>query len=634
MSLLRLKNVSIAFGHEALLQGASLEVAAGQRVCVIGRNGAGKSTLFRIIDDSVQADEGEVWRRAALRIAHLRQDVPEDDRQTVYEAVAKGLGRLGEMLAEYHTLSARLDSRGSADLARLAGLQHDIEVARGWTHGHRVENILTRLSLPADRRISECSGGIRRRVLLAQAMVGEPELLLLDEPTNHMDIDAIRWLEGFLREFKGALIFITHDRRFLQALATNIVELDRGSLTRFDTDFQGYLRRKQEMLSVEEKENARFDKKLAQEEVWIRKGIQARRTRNEGRVRALGVMREERARRLQSPGNVRLRSATGQTSGKLVVELESVHFNYGEAAVVAGFSTRLQRGDRVGIIGPNGSGKSTLLKLMLGELTPTSGTVVLGTKLSVAYFDQNRRDLQPEETVRDSVGEGSEMIDVGGHRRHVVSYLRDFLFPPQRIDAKVSSLSGGERNRLMLARLFSRESNLLVLDEPTNDLDVETLELLEEFLGDYTGTVLLVSHDRAFLDNVVTSTIAFEADGGVREYVGGYDDWLRQSHRFEVPKKEKSAGTDSSQERRQDRAKAARKKLSFKETRELAALPGEIEVLEGRQQDLDAAINRPTFYQQGHAAVAATLAELSDVHARLAKKYSRWEDLENIQAES
>jgi ATP-binding cassette subfamily F protein uup len=487
--------------------------------------------------------------------------------------------------------------------------------------------VLSRLELPADRPLAACSGGIRRRVMLAQALAGDPDLLLLDEPTNHMDIASITWLEEFLLAFAGALIFITHDRTLLRRLATRIIELDRGILTSYPGDFDTYLRRKDEMLAAEQRSNAKFDRKLDEYEAWIRRGIKARRTRNEGRVRQLEKMRREKRQRLEHPGTASLELDTGEASGRLVADLRHVTFHYGEHSIVRDFSTRILRGDRVGVIGPNGAGKSTLLRLLLGELKPDSGRVVLGERLQIAYFDQSRAQLEPEKSVRDNISDGGDYVTVKGRSRHVIGYLKNFLFPPQRIDSPVKSLSGGERNRLLLARLFTRSANLLVMDEPTNDLDVETLELLEDLLNDFDGTLLLVSHDRTFLDNVVTSTIAFEGEGRIHEYVGGFQDWLRQSGgaRWEQPAAPAEKKTD-----KRDKPKS-RAKLSYHEQRELAALPEKIEHLEQQRQTLETKISDGNFYRQEKETITGTLSDLERLRDEIREAYARWEELENLQ---
>ena len=627
MPLLRLDNVSLAYGHVPLLAGVDFQVDAGERVCLVGRNGAGKSTLFRVIARAAAPDEGEIWRADTLRIAHLEQEVPPDTDQTIFEVVAGGLGELGALLGQYHQVSRQAGERGA--LQRLAELQSRIEGRGGWNISQKVEVVLTRLSLPEDKPLADCSGGTRRQVMLARSLVSEPDLLLLDEPTNHLDIDAITWLEKYLVHFNGAIMFITHDRTLVRRLATRIVELDRGRLTSFPGDFDGYLAKKDELLEIEERASAKFDKKLAEEEAWIRRGIKARRTRNEGRVRALQALRREKALRLEAQGKARFAIDAGAMSGKLVADVRRVNFRYGETTIIRDLSTRILRGDRIGIIGPNGSGKSTLLKLILGELAPSSGEVVLGTRLQVAYFDQHRRMLDTGKTVRENMSD-SDYVTVRGRSRHVIGYLKDFLFPAQRIDSPVNALSGGERNRLLLAKIFTQSANMMVLDEPTNDLDVDTLELLEELLAEYEGTLLLVSHDRTFLDNVVTSTLVFEGDGNFREYAGGYDDWERYQRQIpEAPatpvKRAVPASQTAPDARREDRPR----KLSYKEQRELETLPAKIEALEAEQTDLHARMAEGDFYRQPGEAISATIERLESIKSELEASYERWQELES-----
>ena len=622
MTLLRLDNVSLAYGHLPLLAHVDFQIEAGERVCLVGRNGTGKSTLLRVITGAALPDEGEIWRQETLRIGHLEQEVPPDTEQTVFETVAAGLGELGALLTEYHQVAHQAGAAERSSLARLAELQARIDALDGWNINLKVETVLTRLGLPADRSLADCSGGIRRQVMLARALVSEPDLLLLDEPTNHLDITAITWLERFLLAYRGTLIFITHDRTFLRHLATRIIDLDRGKLTSFPGNFDAYLRKKEEMLEIEERAAAKFDKKLAEEEAWIRQGIKARRTRNEGRVRALQAMRRERGQRLEAQGKAGFGIDAGVLSGKLVVDLRRVSFRYGDNLIIRDLSTRILRGDRVGIIGPNGSGKSTLLRLILGEIAPTGGQVVMGTRLQVAYFDQQRGRLNPEKTVRENMSEGSDTITVKGRSRHVIGYLKDFLFPPDRIDSPVKALSGGERNRLLLAKIFTRSVNIMVLDEPTNDLDVDTLELLEDLLADYAGTLLLVSHDRTFLDNVVTSTLVFEGEGKVGEYVGGYEDWARQraaAERTEAPKRA-SAPIE-------DRRGNGTRKLSYKEQRELEALPGKIESLEAEQSQYHKLMGDGGFYKQPGDKITAAIGRLEAITRELEECYARWESL-------
>lgn len=636
MALVKFKSVSLAYGHVALLDNVDFEINPSERVCLVGRNGAGKSTLMQVLRGTVQPDDGEVWKRQGLRIAYLAQEVPEDQSKTVFDVVTEGLEGVGSLLADYHHVALELEKHSSQSLMdKLAKLQQALEAENGWRLEQRVEEIITRLELPADKPLSELSGGYKRRVMLAQALVTEPELLLLDEPTNHLDLAGIQWLEEFLLSWHGSLMFITHDRTFLQNLATRIVELDRGALTSWPGDYQNFLRKRDELLAIEADHNAKFDKKLAQEEAWIRQGIKARRTRNEGRVRALQAMRHERSQRREVQGKARLNLDSGELSGKLVVEVKNASVGYGGEPVIRDFSTRILRGDRVGIVGPNGVGKSTLLKLLLGELSPDKGEVRLGTKLQAAYFDQQRAQLDPEKSVLDNLNYGSEMVTINGRQRHVMGYLQDFLFPPKRILSPVSSLSGGERNRLLLARLFTQPANLLVLDEPTNDLDVETLELLEELLTDYKGTLLLVSHDRTFLDNVVTSTMVFEGNGKVGEYVGGYSDWLRQRKEiFKHQARRETADrkkTDNGPAKTPAQAEKAKpRKLSYKEQRELEELPARIEMLEAEQTELHAMTSNAEFYQQDKDIIAGTLARLEEVQKELEHCFERWEILEEI----
>ena len=632
MPLLTLKNVSLAYGDLSLLEKVNFNISSGERICLVGRNGTGKSTLFRIISDIVQPDEGEIWRQDTLKISYLEQEIPADTSPTIYEVVSAGLGHIGQILIEYHNLAHAMDQAidhtNGTSIKKLAELQHRIEVLDGWNLNQKIETVLSRLSLPEDKQIGECSGGIRRRTMLAQALVSDPDLLLLDEPTNHMDINAINWLEEFLLAYQGALVFITHDRTFLKHLATRIVELDRGNLISFKGDFDDYLKKKDELLREEARENAKFDKKLAKEEVWIRQGIKARRTRNEGRVRALEELRRERGRRQEIKGTVNLAIDDSDLSGKRVADLVNINFSYNEEILIQDFSTTILRGDRIGIIGPNGSGKSTLLKLILGELEPDSGKVVMGTRLDCVYFDQQRQQLDLEKTVRENISDGKEIISVKGRSRHIIGYLKDFLFPPEQIDSPVKTLSGGERNRLLLAKLFTKPANMMVLDEPTNDLDVDTLELLEELLAEYEGTLLLVSHDRTFLDNVVTSTLVFEDGGKVGEYVGGYEDWIRQRKPTGMPSKNNSNKKKERHRQHKKRSKLSeKKKLGFNEKRELEGLPDKIETMELQQTKLEQTIGQRDFYQQDKETISKTIATMKQLQDELQKAYERWEYL-------
>ena len=629
MPLIRLNNLSIAFGTHALLDNAQFQLDAGERVGLLGRNGEGKSTLMKIIAGSIQADSGEVWRQAELKLAWLEQAPNLEEDATIYDAVASGLGNLGHWISRYHELSLTLDGNDEKALKEFGDLQHQLEIHNGWHFQQRVESILSRLNLPAEVKISSLSGGWKRRVALAQALVVEPEVLLLDEPTNHLDFDSIVWLEEQLLSFQGAVLFVTHDRAFLQKLATRIVDLDRGQLVSWQGTYQDYLRRKADALDAEAGQNAEFDKKLAQEEVWVRQGIKARRTRNEGRVRALEQLRRERAARRNQQGSSKLSLETGDASGKKVIEVKDLNFAYQDKVIVKNFSTLIQRGDKIGLIGDNGAGKSTLLKLFLKELEPVSGTVTQGTKLQVAYFDQLRDQLDPEMTVVDTVAGGNDFVEIAGVQRHVMSYLGDFLFAPARARSPVKSLSGGEKNRLLLARLFTKAANLIIMDEPTNDLDLETLELLEEKLVEFSGTLLLVSHDRAFLDNVVTSIFVFDGKGEINEFVGGYSDWSRHQQQLQA----KNITENKLQESKNSKTANSGKKikLSYQEQKELNELPDAIDNLETQQADINAEINQPNFYQQGEDKTAKVLVELQKVEKKLEQAYQRWDALEALQ---
>ena len=628
MPLIQLQRVDFSVGGPLLLEHIDLVVDANERVCIVGRNGEGKSTLMKLIAGELQPDDGEVRVQSGVIVARMAQEVPQATAGSVFDVVAEGLGDLGRLLARYHHLLA--ESR----FDELGDVQHQIEAQHGWDLDRRVSDVLTKLELPAETDFAALSGGMKRRVLLAQALVRKPDVLLLDEPTNHLDIEAIGWLEGFLKQFVGSIVFITHDRSFLRALATRIVEIDRGQLTSWPGDYDNYLRRREERLHAEAQAHALFDKKLAQEEVWIRQGIKARRTRNEGRVRALKALRRERAERRELGGNAKMSLANAQASGKKVIELEHVHQAYGGRLLIDDLSTTIMRGERVGIIGPNGAGKSTLLKILLGELKPQGGEVSLGTGLQIAYFDQHRSQLNDSLNALDNVAEGREYIELNGQRKHIIGYLQDFLFSPERARAPITRLSGGERNRLLLAKLFAQPSNLLVMDEPTNDLDVETLELLEELLTEYKGTLLLVSHDREFLDNVVSSTLVLEGEGKVGEYVGGYSDWLRQK-----PSQPSAAATPAAKPAPLAAAPAAtpssdkpKRKLSYKEARELEQLPARIEQLEGQIAAQAAAMNEPTFYQQDNAAIQRANKALAQIQAELDQAYARWSELEGTDA--
>ncbi|HET9122600.1 MAG TPA: ATP-binding cassette domain-containing protein [Acidiferrobacteraceae bacterium] len=626
MALLRLEALTLAFGHHRLLDGASLEIEAGERVCLIGRNGEGKSSLLRIACGTQLPDEGRVVLRPGGRVAYLEQEARTDLAGSVFGVVAAGLAEAGALLTAYHEAVAQAGQGDETALDRMAKLQQRIEQTDGWRVEQRVQAVLTRLGLDGSVPFQSLSGGWRRRALLGRALVQEPDVLLLDEPTNHLDLEAITWLEQFLENYQGALLFVTHDRAFLQRLATRIVELDRGQLASWPGSYQDYVRRKEEQRAVEAEHNALFDRKLSQEEAWIRQGIQARRTRNEGRVRALEALRRERQQRREGPGRAALQLDSGTASGKLVFEAQAAAFAYGTIPIIRPFSARIQRGDRIGIVGPNGAGKSTLLRLLLGELAPTEGTVRAGTRIQAAYFDQQRAQLNPEATVMDSVGEGKLTVSINGKTQHVAGYLRNFLFPAERLRSPVRMLSGGERNRLLLARLFAQPANVLVMDEPTNDLDIETLELLEEVLIDYDGTVLLVSHDRAFLDRVVTSILVLAPGGTIEEFTGGYSDWLAHQARTVVPAPARTPPPAALAGNAAMRARARR--LSYREQAELAELPQKIEALEHAEAVLLERIGAPDFYQQAQTEVDQVLARLAQTAAERAACYARWEALE------
>jgi ABC transport system ATP-binding/permease protein len=629
MALIGLQEIRIAFGGPELLDGVTLQIGRGERVCMVGRNGAGKSTLLKIISGELSPDAGEVVRSEGLRIAFLSQEVPQRLDGTVFDVVSGGLGGVVGLLAEYRELSIRLAHENDPGLmSELERIQHEIEHAGGWQMSLKVEAALSRLSLDPDALVDELSGGYKRRVLLAKALVNEPDLLLLDEPTNHLDIGSIEWLEEALREFRGAVLFVTHDRRFLQNLATRIIELDRGKVADWPGDYAAYLKRRQSELDAETTRNELFDKKLAQEEAWIRQGIKARRTRNEGRVSALEEMRRERLARREQTGSADMKLNEARRSGKLVLEAEGIGFAYDGPPVINAFSTIIMRGDKIGIMGPNGSGKTTLLNILLGSLEPQQGSVRRGVNLEIAYFDQHRMQLDDDKSVIDNVGEGSEQVTVNGRTRHIVGYLEDFLFPSDRARMPVRTLSGGERNRALLAKLFTKPSNVLVMDEPTNDLDIDTLELLEEMLMEYDGTVLLVSHDREFLNNIVSSTIVFEGNGRLVEYVGGYDDWLRQS-RATVPEMPEKTDKASRPERTRPRKERPRT-LTFNEKKELLALPALIEALEAERARIYEAMAAPDFYRREGSGLSEAKARIEELDKEIPAAYERWEQLEAI----
>ena len=630
MALLGMQDVSIAFGGPPVLHQARFAIERGERVCLLGRNGAGKSTIMKLLDGTMRPDAGEIVRQTGMTVARLEQEIPDDVEGSTFDVVAAGLGEAGRLLARYHAATARVTrEHGSpAALKEMERLHHALDTAGAWEMETRVETVLLHLALDPDAPFASLSGGRKRQALLARALVGEPDLLLLDEPTNHLDVDAVEWMESFLIDRGTTLLFVTHDRAFLRRLATRIVELDRGRLVDWGAGYDLYLERKEAALAAEAREWSEFDKKLAKEEVWIRTGIQARRTRNEGRVRSLEALRVERSARRERVGTVRLQAQEAERSGRLVVEARDVSFARGQRPIVRNLTTTITRGDRVGLIGPNGSGKTTLIRLLLGELPPDSGTIKLGTGLELAYFDQLREQLDDERSVFDSVADGADFVEVGGNRQHVHGYLEKFLFPADRARTPVRALSGGERNRLLLARLFTRTFNLLVLDEPTNDLDMETLDLLEDLLIEFSGTLLVVSHDRAFLDNVVTSTLVFEGNGQVGEYVGGYSDWVRQRKLAEpapAPRVAPAVKRDAAP----PPPPPKRRKLSFKESSELAALPDRIDALDLERQELYASLADPALLRDG-AAVTATRARLAQVESDSAAAIARWEELETV----
>ncbi len=629
MALLGMQDVRVAFGGPPVLHDASFSIERGERVCLLGRNGTGKSTLMKLLDGSVVPDGGEIVRQGGVTVARLEQDIPTGVAGSIFDVVAAGLGATGELLARYHQASHRVatDSSSSA-LRELDRLHHALDAADAWQIQTRVDTVLEHLGLEADAAFAAASGGRKRQTLLARALVRQPDVLLLDEPTNHLDIEAVEWMEQFLTDRATTLLFVTHDRAFLRRVATRIVELDRGRLVDWGTDYDTYLQRKEGAMAAEAREWAEFDKKLAKEEVWIRTGIQARRTRNEGRVRGLEALRVERAARRDRVGTVRLQTTEAERSGKLVFEAKSVSFARGERSIVRNLTTTIMRGDRVGLIGPNGSGKTTLLQLLLGDLPPDSGSVRAGTNIELAYFDQLREQLDPDRTVFDSVADGADFVTVGGATKHVHGYLQEFLFPTDRARTPVRALSGGERNRLLLARLFTRSFNLLVLDEPTNDLDIETLDLLEALLLEYTGTLLVVSHDRAFLDNVVTSTLVLEGGGRVGEYAGGYADWVRQRRAPTAPTAPTATKAPAVSTAPPVRAEKKRK-LSYKETQELAGLPDRIDVLEVERVSLYTRMSDAAFGRDA-AAVLTANTRLAEIDAEVTQLTSRWEALETI----
>jgi len=628
-TLVSLDDLSLEFGEQPILRHASLTLETHERVCLIGRNGAGKSTLLKLITNEQQADSGEIRYKHALRISQLSQALPDELDETVHEFVAGGLAHLGQLIVEYNKVSqTTLDKHG---LRELENLQHRIEAEGGWNLDQRVETILTDLNLPSTKKLSELSGGWQRRVGLARALVSNPELLLLDEPTNHLDLVSIQWLEDRIRSYPGSVLFITHDRAFLQKLATRIIELDRTRLTSWPGDYRNFLRRKDEALNAEDLDKAKFEKKLAEEETWIRQGVKARRTRNEGRVRALMALRDEYTDRQklkrQDTARIHIEQSDNE-SGRKVIELHNVSHAYGDEKLINNLTLKIMRGDRIGLVGNNGVGKSTLLHIMLGKLTPQSGKVKLGTNLDIGYFDQMRRELNLDKTIAEVVGDGRDYIQINGKDRHVIGYLRGFLFSAKRAMTPIKALSGGERNRVILARMFTRPSNLLILDEPTNDLDVETLEVLESRLVEYKGTLIVVSHDREFLDNVITSTLVFERGGKITRYAGGYSDWLKKGKQL-AEKENPNPEPDTAPIEIQTAEKPRSKKLSYKHQRELDQLPKRIESLEAEIAALQSQVGDPNFYSKPFDDVQAVLDALQDKQQTLDSDIERWAELEN-----
>lgn len=629
MALLHLRNIFLENGDNQLFSGVELQIEAGERLCLVGRNGAGKSTLMKLIAREVLPDDGELIHSPDLRISRLQQDVPAGTDDSVFDIVAAGLGDAAALLKRYHQLSAQLTtSQDDALLNQLEKVQHELEATNAWQLHQRVEAVLSKLDLSADTEFKALSGGWKRRALLARALVSDPDILMLDEPTNHLDIPAIEWLENHLLNFKGTLLFVSHDRTFVQKLATRIIELDRGRLTSWPGDFQKYQTGKQAALEAEATQNALFDKRLAEEEAWIRQGIKARRTRNEGRVRRLKAMRDEFKQRRTQQGKTKATIEQAERSGKLVIEATGLSYQLeNQVELIKNFSTTILRGDKIGIIGPNGVGKTTLIKLLLDQLKPTAGHIESGTRLEVAYFDQHRAQFDEEKNLRENLSPDSDFIEQNGKQTHIISYLQNFLFTPLQIQKPVKVLSGGERNRLLLARLFSKPSNLLILDEPTNDLDSETLELLEELLIDYQGTLLLISHDRSFLNSVVSRSFVFEGNGQIGEYAGGYDDWLLQRPE-PVTEKKSSTEKPKTESKPTPALASTKKKLSYKDQRELDQLPQKIEALEQLMEDLQTAMSDPNFYQQEANVIAQKQTEYEQAEQDLETAFERWEYLE------
>ena len=644
MLLFRLNNLSLAFGDNPLLDGVAMTIHKGERIGILGQNGAGKSTFMKVLMGQITADSGELWRAESIKVAYLDQNLPAQDEQSIYDYIAGGIEGLGDVLKRYHALThdENLDWTDDRNMNEMAALQKQIEARDGWAFEHKIESMLDMLSLPADARMKTLSGGSRRRASLGRALISDPDLLMLDEPTNHLDIPTIEWLEKAINDFRGAVLVITHDRQFLQKISNRIIELDRGKIRSWDGDYESFLTFRDQQLAAEEKSNMEFDKRLAEEEVWIRQGIKARRTRNEGRVRALKKMREERSQRRELTGKASFSLEQAGSSGKIVIEANNLSHSFGDKPILRNFSTKILRGDRVGFIGANGSGKTTLLRILLGEIAPDAGEVKLGTNLEIIYFDQLRNKLDPEQTVIDFLAEGREFIEINGKNKHVISYLQEFLFLPRRTRQPIKSLSGGEQNRLILAKLFSKPANMIVLYEPTNDLDMETLELLEELLLEFTGTLLVVSHDRKFLDNVITQCIVFEAPGIVKEYVGGFEDWVRQGGKMlsfedeDVISKpaanQKTQATKTVADTPALAPKTAASRPSQKVQRELDQITRQIEKTEADMAVLESQMAAPGFYDNDPETVQKALNKLATLQQALDDLFARWESLENAQA--
>ncbi|AVQ86639.1 ABC transporter ATP-binding protein [Plesiomonas shigelloides] len=641
MALINLTGAYLSYSDAPLLDHTELHIEPNERVCLVGRNGAGKSTLMKVLAGEQKLDDGRLQVQQDVVVARLEQDPPRDAQGSVFDYVAEGVEKVAQQLKDYHDISLKIATDPSEqNLAKMARLQEALDHCDGWRFESRIHQVMEQLNLKEDMALSELSGGWLRKAALARALVSDPDVLLLDEPTNHLDVDTIRWLESFLKEYKGSIVFISHDRAFIRNMATRIVDLDRGILVSWPGDYDKYLEGKEEALRVEEQQNAEFDKRLAQEEVWIRQGIKARRTRNEGRVRALKALRRERAERREVMGTSRIQVDDVSRSGKIVFELENAGYEVDGKVLLKNFTTTIMRGDKIALVGPNGCGKTTLIKLLLGELQPTTGTVRCGTKLDVAYFDQYRAELDPEKTVMDNVAEGKQEVMVAGKPRHILGYLQDFLFHPRRAMTPVKALSGGERNRLLLAKLLLKPNNLLILDEPTNDLDIETLELLEELLAEYQGTLLLVSHDRQFVDNTVTTCWMFEGDGQVSEYVGGYHDSRQQQEAVfatraaQQPKAAAKPAEEAKPVAEKPRRTTATVRLSYKQQRELDELPALLEQYETRIAELQAEVENPEFFQKPHQETSRVLNELAEVEQKLETAFERWEELENIKNNS